>query len=280
MSQRGFEEEVMLGEGRAEGVAMVTGGAGGMGSACARKLVREGWDDLLLCDIHEGRLQAVAEELRAKGTKVEVLAGDVADPGWPAALLASLGGRMISALIHTAGLAPMMADPARILAVNLDATVRLVDAVRARMAPGSAAVLYASNSTYFPMPPEAAAAFSAPLPPGGTAELLYLAPSSQIAYPLSKLGVRALVKREAKRFGERSVRLISISPGAVDTPMTRDEIPNSKEAKAMIRDSASGRIGRPEEIAAVSVFLCSPEASFCVAADWLVDGGHTAAVGF
>ena len=62
--------------------------------------------------------------------------------------------------------------------------------------------------------------------------------------------------------------------------MTKDEIPASKEAQAMIRNSAIGRIGRPEELAAVSVFLCSPDASLCAAADWLVDGGQTAAVGF
>jgi NAD(P)-dependent dehydrogenase (short-subunit alcohol dehydrogenase family) len=270
----------MMGEGRAQGVAVVTGGAGGMGSASARKLVKEGWDELLLCDIHAGRLEEVAADLRDQGAKVDVLAGDVADPGWTSALLAALSTRKISALIHTAGLAPMMADPARILAVNLDATVRLVDVVRDRMAPGSAAVLYASNSTYFPMPPEAAAAFSKPLPPGGSAELVHLAPTSQLAYPLSKMGVRALVKREAKRYGERGARLISISPGAIDTAMTKDEIPNSKEAQQMIGLSAAGRIGRPEELAAVSVFLCSPDASFCTATDWLVDGGHTAALGF
>lgn len=269
-----------MGEGRAEGVAVVTGGAGGMGSACARKLVREGWDELLLCDIHEGRLESVGQELRAQGAKVDVLAGDVADPAWCDALLGKLGARKIGALIHTAGLSPMMADPARILAVNLDATVRLVDAVRGHMAPGSAMVLYASNSAYFPMPPEAAAAFTAPLPPGGTAELLHLAPVSQLAYPLSKLGVRALVKREARSFGERGVRLISVSPGAIDTAMTKDEVPNSKEAQKMIAESAVGRIGRPEELAAVSVFLCSADASLCAATDWLVDGGQTAALGF
>lgn len=270
----------MMGEGRAEGVAVVTGGAGGMGSACARKLLAEGWDELLLCDIHEGRLESVAGELREAGAKVDVLAGDVADPGWPDALLAALGGRKISALIHTAGLAPMMAEPTRILAVNLDASVALVEAVRDSMAPGSAAVLYASNSTYFPMPPDTAEAFTKPLPPGGTAEFAHLAPVSELAYPLSKLGVRALVEREAKSFGERGSRLISVSPGAVDTPMTKDEIPASEAAQKMIRDSAVGRIGRPEELAAVSVFLCSPEASFAAATDWLVDGGHTAAMKF
>ena len=115
-----------------------------------------------------------------------------------------------------------------------------VDGVRDRMAPGSAMVLYASNSTYFPMPPEGVEAFTAPLPPGGTAELAHLAPVSQLAYPLSKMGVRALVKREAKSFGERGVRLISVSPGAIDTPMTKDEVPNSKEAPGDDRQIGGG----------------------------------------
>jgi NAD(P)-dependent dehydrogenase (short-subunit alcohol dehydrogenase family) len=270
----------MLGDRRAAGVAIITGGAGGIGSACARKLVREGWDDLLLCDVHAGRLAEVAGELRGLGAKVDVLAGDLAEPAWCDELLAALRGRPVSALIHTAGLSPTMADPARILAVNLEATVRLVDAVCEHMAEGSAAVLYASNSAYFPMPPDAAAAFKASLPPGGAADLLHLAPTSEIAYPLSKLAVRELVRREAKRFGARGARLISVSPGAIDTAMTKAEVPNSEPAQRMIRDSAVGRIGRPEELAAVSVFLCSREASLCAGTDWLVDGGQTAAMGF
>lgn len=270
----------MLGKDRAKGVAVVTGGAGGMGSACAIKLAAEGWDELLLCDIQADRLEAIAGPLRAGGASVEVLAGDIADPGFPASIVAALAGRPISALIHTAGISPTMSDAARILDVNLDATVRLVDGLRDVMAPGSAAVLYSSNSANFPMPPEAAAAFNAPLPPGGAAALLHLASTPNLAYPLSKMGVRALVKREAKSFGERGARLISISPGAIDTAMTRDEVPNSEGAQRMIRESAMGRMGRADELAAVSVFLCSPEASFVTATDWLVDGGHAAALGF
>lgn len=270
----------MLGKDRAKGVAVVTGGAGGMGSACAAKLAAEGWDALLLCDIHLDRLEAVAARLRAGGALVEVLAGDIADPAFPATIVAALAGRLISALIHTAGISPTMGDAARILEVNLDSTVRLVDGLRDVMAPGSAAVLYSSNSANFPTPPEAAAAFARPLPPGGAAALLHLASTPNLAYPLSKLGVRALVKREAKSFGARGARLISISPGAIDTAMTRDEVPNSEAAQRMIRESAMGRMGRPEELAAVSVFLCSPDASFVTATDWLVDGGHAAALGF
>lgn len=263
-----------------QGVAVVTGAAGGMGSAAARQLADAGWRDLLLCDVDPGRLDAVAGPLREGGAQVATLAGDIADAAFPAKLLDALAGRPIAAVIHTAGISPNMGSAERILAVNLDATVRLVEAVRPRMAQGSAAVLFASNSAYFPMPPEAAAAFTQPLPPEGTAALAHLAPSPELAYPLSKLGVRALVKREAKSFGERGARLVSMSPGAIDTPMTRGELPNSEVARRMVETSASGRMGRADELAAVAVFLCSPAASFVTAVDWLVDGGHTAAMGF
>lgn len=261
-----------------QGVAVVTGASGGMGAATARQLAEAGWRELLLCDLDAGRLEAVAQPLRAQGAKVSVRAGDISDPTFPGEILSALGAQPIAALVHTAGISPRMGSAERILAVNLDATARLVGAVRDRMAPAAAAVLFASNSSYFPMPAVAEAVFSQPLPPVGAVSLAHLAPSADVAYLLSKFGVRALVKREAKSFGERGARLVSMSPGAIDTPMTRGA--DFKTAQRMVEASASGRMGQPDELAAVAVFLCSPAASFVTAVDWLVDGGHTAGMGF
>jgi len=262
------------------GIAIVTGATGGMGSQAARQLAAAGWPELLLCDLDAAHLEAVAAPLRQDGTRVEVLAGDIANPAWPERLAAALGGRSVGAVVHTAGIAPQMAPAGRILAVNLDATVRLVDVIRPRMSSGGAAVLFASNSSYFPMPPEAAAAFTQPLPPDGSTALAPFATTPERAYPLSKLGVRALVKREAKSFGVRGARLVSLSPGVIDTPMTRSEVSKSEIARRMVETSALARMGRADELAAVAVFLCSPAASFITGVDILVDGGQTAALGY
>src|SRR5437867_6614463 len=106
-----------------------------MGEAAARLMCEAGWP-LLLCDLNGERLEAAAGRLRGQGA-VETLAGDLADAGFPDQLLSALGERPLGALIHCAGLSPTMADPARILEVNLAATMRLLDAVRPRMAEGA-----------------------------------------------------------------------------------------------------------------------------------------------
>lgn len=262
------------------GVTIVTGAAGGMGSAATSAMVASGRSELILIDLNPQRLETVAAPLRDAGVSVETLAGNIADPNFPAQLLQLLGERSVGAFVHTAGISPVMGSAEDILAVNLDATVRLVDALAERMSQGSTAVLFASNSSYIPFPPELTNAFNAPLPEGGAVSLSHLVPNPQMAYPMSKLGVRALVKREAKRYGERGARLVSVSPGVIDTPMAQSELKASDVARQMIEKAPTGRMGRPEELANTVVFLCSPAASFITACDLLVDGGQTAAMGF
>ena len=62
-------------QGLPKGIAVVTGAAGGMGSACARQLAEAGWSRLLLCDFSDERLEAVAAPLRAAGNAVDTLSG-------------------------------------------------------------------------------------------------------------------------------------------------------------------------------------------------------------
>lgn len=259
-------------KGRAEGVAIVTGAASGMGEAAARLLAEAGWP-LLVCDLNAERLDAAAKTFPAPS--VEKLVGDIADPGFPDKLIAALNGRPIGAVIHCAGLSPTMADPARILEVNLAATFRLVEAVRPRMSEGAAAVLYASSAAHM-VGTNLDAQISAVTTPEAVASLLPLSPDPGMAYTVSKRGVYLLVRREAAAFGRRGARIVSISPGIIDTPMGRAEMEKQPIMKTAVEKSALARPARAEEVSAVAAFVCSPAASFVTGIDILVDGGSIA----
>jgi NAD(P)-dependent dehydrogenase (short-subunit alcohol dehydrogenase family) len=243
-----------------------------MGEAAARLMSQAGWP-LLLCDLHGDRLSAVAGEL---GGAVETLAGDIAAQDFPARLVAALGDRSVGALIHCAGLSPSMADAARILDVNLAASMRLVDVVRPRMAEGGAAVLFASVAAHMrgPVLDKEIAAATTPEAVAGLLE--HFGDDPGAAYSYSKRGVQMLVRRQAGSFGQRGARICSISPGIIDTPMGRAEMDRNALTETMVEVSALRRTARADELASVAVFLCSRAASFLTGADILVDGGFWA----
>lgn len=259
------------------GLAVITGAAGGMGSATARELAAAGWD-LLLCDLDEARTEAVAASLRSDGQRADAFPGDVSAADFPERLIAMLDGRPIGAVVHTAGLSPTMGDPARIIAVNYDATARLVEVIRPRMASGSCAVLISSSSAYDARSPEIDAAIKSIERGGSSAPLLAMSRESGAAYAISKRGVQLMVEREAAGFGERNARIMSISPGIIDTPMGRAEQQVHPIMAEMIAKTPLRREGRSEEIATVAAFLCSPAASFVSGSDIKVDGGVIAAL--
>jgi NAD(P)-dependent dehydrogenase (short-subunit alcohol dehydrogenase family) len=272
MTQAREEKKLMTTRTETRGVAIVTGAAGGMGSASAARLAAQGWA-LILCDINADRLESIAAPLRKSAQSIENLAGNIADPSFPAALLALLGARSIGALIHTAGLSPTMGDAAQIFAVNYDGTSRLVEAVRSRMLAGACAVLIASSSGYAAASPENDAALDAIPLDGDSSSLLKIASNPGHAYSLSKRGVQRLVERQAMAFGERRARIMSISPGLIDTLMGRAEAKAHPIMEEMRNKTPLARYGTADEIASVAVFLCSPDASFVTGSDIKVDGG-------
>lgn len=259
-------------------LAVITGAAGGMGSASARRLASDGYA-LLLCDLKAAPLEATAAALRGQGASVDTLVGDIADPGFPSALLEAMGDRPLDALVHTAGLSPTMGGPERILAVNLDASVQLLEALLPRATSGSVAVLFASVAGHMPIGPEADAAFNAPLGPDGARSLLRFADTSANAYSLSKRGVLRLVERQATAWGRRGARIASISPGLIDTSMGQSELAAEPAAiGAMLSMTPVGRMGTADEIANAVAFLCSPQASYISGTDLKVDGGTMGAI--
>jgi NAD(P)-dependent dehydrogenase (short-subunit alcohol dehydrogenase family) len=94
-------------------------------------------------------------------------------------------------------------------------------------------------------------------------------------YTAAKHGVVGLTKHYATNFGIKGVRVNCINPGWIETAMT-DPIAQAGGKAYMESNSALGRMGKPEEVAAVALFLASDDASFVTGSSYVVDGGWTA----
>jgi NAD(P)-dependent dehydrogenase (short-subunit alcohol dehydrogenase family) len=170
-----------------------------------------------------------------------------------------------------------------IIEVDLVGTVRILEAALPAMAPGGAAVCIASMAGYIiPEDPNVSALLADPLAPDlvdrlSTVEGVEWTP--ELAYGHAKRAVRSLVAREAARWAQREARIVSISPGSLDTAMGAAELRGQPAMGALLKRTPIARLGRPEEIAALAVFLASPAASYVTGIDVLADGGAVAAFG-
>lgn len=255
---------------------VVIGAASGMGAATAALLAPKG--RLFLADRDASALETVAESL---GGDVEIRACDLTVPGDVEALAEAVGP--LGALVITAGLSPSMDSGRPIYEVNLRGADRALRAFEPSVGQGSAAVVLASMAAHLMTPDagidailddSAADDFYDRLAEAG------LDPDNpQFAYALSKRGVVRLVRRHAMSWGARGGRVLSLSPGIVDTGMGRLEAENEPAMATMVETSALARMAAPEEIARVVAFLVSDEASFMTGTDVLVDGGCVAASG-
>jgi NAD(P)-dependent dehydrogenase (short-subunit alcohol dehydrogenase family) len=256
--------------------AIVTGAAGGMGAAIAKAFAALG-QPLILCDIHADPLEAVASTLSGQ-VPVAVVVGDVTEPDYPARIIDALGPCKIGALAHAAGVSPAMADGKRVFAINLTATKTLVEALLPHMAPGGAAILVASNSGQIIARPLFDRALKKVLRGGSSLLLKLMLRNSRAAYPMSKRAVQLYAQAMAPAFGKMGARIVSLSPGIIDTKMGRLEQSVGPEMDKMIAVTPLERMGEPHEIASVVTFLASPAASYITGTDILVDGGTVAGI--
>ncbi len=97
-----------------------------------------------------------------------------------------------------------------------------------------------------------------------------------IAYTAAKFAVRGMTKTAALEYGKANIRVNSIHPGGIDTPMTQELSPDTGAGDDLYEVMAMGRVGKPEEIANLALFLASDESSYCTGSEFTADGGQLA----
>ncbi len=254
---------------------VVIGAGSGMGAAVAALLAPRG--RLLLADRDRAAVDQVASGLAGE---VETFTCDITEPADVEAITRATG--QLGALVLTAGLSPAMAPGRRIWDVNLFGTLNVLDAFETVLAPGSVAVCFASMAAHMvPMSPELTVTLDDPLSPTFYDDLAaqgFDPDEPSISYAVSKRAVFELVRRRAVAWGAKGARLLSLSPGIIDTTMGRLEGEHQPAMPQMIETTPLGRVAQAEEVAAVVDFLTSDGASFMTGTDVLVDGGAVAAL--
>jgi 3alpha(or 20beta)-hydroxysteroid dehydrogenase len=242
-------------------VAVVTGGAQGQGAAAVRLFVEEG-AQVVLADVADEPGKALADELGEQAHYVHL---DVSDEdGWRAAVdetVAAYGG--IDVLVNNAGILMFadltempLADLEQLFRVNVFGAFLGMKTVAPVMAQRGGGSIVNSSSVE------------------GLAGM-----SSLVGYTGTKFAVRGMTKAAAMELGPKGIRVNSVHPGMIDTNMTRQFAGDEGMAWGASR-VALKRVGQPEDIARMYLFLASDESSFSTGAEFVADGGCTATHSF
>lgn len=241
---------------RLEGrVVLITGGGSGIGAATAAAAVREG-ALVVLGDLNADNAASVAEGIGEQATSCHLDVGDEAS--WASFVEHALVQRgRIDGLLNCAGMATghslvetTGAELTQVLAINtVGPFLGIKAALDALRRSDHASVVNIASAA-------------------GLAGL-----RSNIAYCTSKWGVRGLTKALVHELGSYGIRINSVFPGYIDTPMSRPDWTEYETAGSQPAKVALGRTGRPEEISGLICFLLSDEASYCTGAEFVADGG-------
>lgn len=238
-------------------VGIITGGASGIGLAAVERMAAEG-GAVVIADIQDDKGKAAAERLSAQGYKVSYKHLDVASEAeWKRVVDETVSEHgKLNVLVHNAGIADQgdvetvsLADYERVIAVT-QTSVFLGTQVAAKALKASGTGSVVIISSIFGII-------------GGF--------GANPAYHAAKGAVRTLTKSIALGWAKQGVRVNSVHPGFIETPILGDT------DRALLNTvTPMGRIGTPEEAAAVILFLASDDSSFVTGSEYVVDGGYVA----
>ncbi len=262
---------------------VVLTGAGQIGMAIARRIGHG--KKIVVADWKMENANAIAKTLKEAGFDGIPVKVDISSRESVLELIdrAKKEGE-ISIFINAAGVSPSQAPVEQILKVDLYGTAILLEEFGKVIAPGGAAVTISSQSGHR-MPALGAETDKqlATTPTNALLDLEVLNPKNikdtLHAYQLAKRCNAKRVMAEAVKWGKKGARVNSISPGIIITPLALDEIngPRGDFYKNMFAKSPAGRAGTADEVANVAELLLTDAGAFITGADFLIDGGATAA---
>jgi 3-oxoacyl-[acyl-carrier protein] reductase len=235
--------------------AIITGAARGIGQAIARRLASEG-ASVMIADIDEVAAETAAVEI---GDLAFPMRLDVTEPvSWDGAVRAALDrwGR-IDALVNNAGIAGRSAP---IWELGVDEWQQVLDIDLTGVFLGCQAVI--------PMMIEA-----------GSGRIVNMASiagkegnPNAVPYSAAKAGVIGLTKAVAKEVADKGVLVNAVAPAVIETPILAQV--SEEHIRYMTSRIPMGRVGKPEEVAALVAFLCSPDLTFSTGAVYDISGGR------